>query len=165
MAEEKFTLTQQGYERLKAELDALLAEQQERQEQLADIYRDPARTNDEEAADFDVRTMKEYVDERVGHLQYVLERAEVISEDPDPQHINAGDTIVVWDLQARQEQRFHLVSGEEVELTEDAVSVESPVGKALLGRKKGESVEVEVPDGWVRYAIRSVEGLNSSAAT
>src|SRR5215217_7798818 len=114
MENERFTLTRQGYDRLKSELDQLLAEQQEREEQMEDLYRDPDRNNDEEAAEFEVRTMKEYVDERIGHLQYVLERADVMQEDPDPQRINAGDRVIVWDLQARQEYTFNLVSGEEV---------------------------------------------------
>jgi transcription elongation factor GreA len=161
MADEQFTLTRQGYDRLKGELDQLLAEQSERQGQMEDLYRDPDRNNDEEAADFDVRTMKEYVDERVGHLQYVLERAEVLDEDPDPQRINAGDRVIVWELQARQERIFNLVSGEEVGITDDGVSIDSPVGKALLGHQSGDTIEIEVPDGWARYAIRRVESTLS----
>jgi transcription elongation factor GreA len=157
MENERFTLTRQGYDRLKSELDQLLAEQQEREAQMEDLYRDPDRNNDEEAAEFEVRTMKEYVDERIGHLRYVLERADVMQEDLDPQRINAGDRVIVWDLQVRQEHTFNLVSGEEVGITEDGVSVDSPVGKALLGRRSGDTIEIEVPDGWARYAIRRVE--------
>lgn len=157
MVEERFTLTRQGYERLKAELEQLQSEQQESLDQMEDIYRDVDRTNDEEAADFDVRTTKEYVDEHLGHLQYVLERAEVIDEDPDPQRINTGDRAVVWDLAARQEQVFTLVDSPEAVYRDNVVATDSPVGKALVGRRIGDMVEVNVPDGWVRYAIRRVE--------
>lgn len=160
MEPERFALTQTGYARLKAELDALRAEQEERRDQMEDLYRDPDRNNDEEAAEFDVRTMKEYVDQRIGHLEFVLERADVMEEDPDPQRINAGDRVTVWDLQAREERVFNLVSGEEVGAVDDAVTTDSPVGKALVGQSTGDSIEVEVPDGWARYTIRHVDRVD-----
>src|SRR3954464_5487518 len=115
MEDEQFILTRQGYERLKAELQEREAEQEERREQLEDIYRDvDHQNNDEEAADFDVRTMKEFADERAGHLKFVLERAQVMDDDPDPRRVNEGDRVIVWDLLAHEEQTFNLVSGEEV---------------------------------------------------
>jgi transcription elongation factor GreA len=157
MSEERFPLTQTGYERLKVELTQALAEQQEMTGQLEAIYRDVDRTNDEEAADFEVRTRKEHADERVGHLQYVLARADVMAEDPDPQRINAGDRVIAWDVDSRAEFTFNLVSPAEVGVIEDAVTTDSPVGKALLGRSVGEMIEVDVPDGRERYAIRRVE--------
>jgi transcription elongation factor GreA len=162
MTTDTFALTLTGYERLKAELDALLAEQRELVDEMEDLYRDVDRNNDEEAADFDVRTRKEYVDQRVGHLQYVLERASVMDEDPDPQRINAGDRIIVWDVEAREELTFNLVTGEESAVIGDAVTLDSPVGKALLGHMTGDTVEVSVPDGWVRYAIRRVERVGDT---
>lgn len=158
-AEDQFTLTREGYDRLQAELEALEVEQQERRGQMEDIYRDVDRTNDEEAADFEVRTMKEFVDERIGHLRYVLERAEVIEDDPNPHRIDPGERVTVWDLEARQEQVFNLVEGEEAAFIENAVALDSPVGKALLGRSVGDTVEVDVPDGWVRYTVRKIERI------
>jgi transcription elongation factor GreA len=160
MSEERFPLTQTGYQRLQAELQEAQAQQEELTSQLEDIYRDPARTNDEEAADFEIRTRKEQADERVGHLQYVLARADVMAEDPDPKRINAGDRVIAWDMDTREEFTFNLVSPAEVGVIEDAVTTDSPVGKALLGRSVGEMIEVEVPDGKERYAIRRVERVS-----
>jgi transcription elongation factor GreA len=158
MEDERFLLTRQGYERLKAELAEREAESRELRGQLEDIYHDVDRSNnDEEAADFDVRTRAEFAEERVGHLKFVLERANVIDEDPDPERINTGDRVIVWDLGAREEQTFNLVSGEEIGTLENAVSVDSPVGKALLGKTVGDSVEVAVPDGWSRLMVRRLE--------
>ncbi|MEP7291135.1 MAG: GreA/GreB family elongation factor [Chloroflexota bacterium] len=157
MEEQRFTLTLQGYKRLKTELDTLLDEQRERQAQMQALYQDADGKNEEEAAEFDVRTMKERVDERVGHLQFVLERAVVLDEDPDPKRINAGDRVIVWDLGAHKERTFNLVSGEEIGTVENAVATDSLVGQALLGQTIGDMVEVEVPDGWGRYAIRRLE--------
>jgi len=160
MEDEQFILTRQGYERLKAELQEREAEQEERREQLEDIYRDvDHQNNDEEAADFDVRTMKEFADERVGHLKFVLERAQVMDDDPDPRRVNEGHRVIVWDLLAHEEQTFNLVSGEEVGTLDDGVATDSPVGQALIGHEVGDVIEVAVPDGWSRYAIRRVERI------
>jgi transcription elongation factor GreA len=159
MSEERFPLTRMGYQRLQAELQDALAEQQELTEQLEEIYRDPDRNNDEEAADFEIRTRKNYADERVGHLQYVLARADVQDEDPDPARVNAGDRVIVWDVDSHVEYTFNLISSAEVGLVEDAVTTDSPVGKALLGRSVGDMIEVDVPDGKERYAIRRVERI------
>jgi transcription elongation factor GreA len=157
MEDEQFVLTRQGYERLQAELTEREAEQEERRENLEE-YEDIDRQNgEEEAADFELRTSKEAADERVGHLKFVLERAQVIDEDPDPQRINEGDRVIAWDLQARQEQTFNLVNGEEIGTLENGVATDSPVGKALLGHRVGDVIEVAVPDGWSRYMVRRLE--------
>ena len=162
MDDERFVLTRQGYERLLAELQERESEQEERRENLEE-YEDIDRQNgDEEAADFELHTSKEYADERVGHLKYVLERADVLDDDPDPLRINEGDRVIVWDLQAREEQTFNLVNGEEVATLNDAVATDSPVGKALLGRRVGDVIEVAVPDGWSRYAVRRLARIGDS---
>ncbi len=161
MADDRFTLTQRGYDQLQAELTALEAEQVRWRDQLQQIYSDVDRTNDEEGADFEVRTRKEAVDERIGHLKYVLERAQIAAEDPHPQQIDPGERVTVWDLGARKEYVFDLVDGEETEYDEQSISTDSPVGKALLGRRIGDTVELDVPDGWVRYCIQAVERIDA----
>ena len=139
-----------------------LTEQEERRENLQE-YEDIDRQNgDEEAADFELRTAKEYSDERVGHLKFVLERADVLDDDPDPQRINEGDRVIVWDLQAREELTFNLVDGEEIGTLEDGVATDSPVGKALLGHRVGDVIEVVIPDGWSRYAVRRLERIGDA---
>jgi transcription elongation factor GreA len=157
MSEERFPLTPMGYQRLQTELETAKAEQQEFTAQLEDIYRDVDRNNDEEAADFEVRTRKEQIDQRVGHLQYVLARADVLGDDPDPKRVNVGDRVIAWDIDSREEFTFNLISPAEVGLIEDAVTTDSPVGKALLGLRVGDMVEVEAPDGTERYCVRRLE--------
>ena len=159
MAEERFTLTRQGYERLKAELADYEAEQETRREEMEDSHDDVDHLDDDEGADFDAQTMKEFADERVGHLKFVLERADVHDEDPDPRHINVGDRVIAWDLAAHVNRAFNLVDGEEIGTLDDAVSTDSPVGSALIGHVVGDTISVAVPDGWARYAIRKVERI------
>jgi transcription elongation factor GreA len=163
MAEEQFVLSRAGYDILKQELAELEAEHQQRLAEFADVNYD-VDPSTEEAAYFDTRVMKEQVEERIGHLQLVLSRAEVIEDDPDPLRVDPGEQVTVWDFAEKCEQVFNLVSSAETVYARDAipgreVSVESPVGQALLGKSVGDVIEIEVPDGKTKYAIRRIEPL------
>ena len=71
--------------------------------------------------------------------------------------INIGSTIVVRNLKTDREQRFTIVHPREVNPTAGRISVESPVGKAVLGRAEGDEVEVQAPAGTMRLKIQSVD--------
>jgi transcription elongation factor GreA len=164
MAEEQFVLSRAGYEILKQELSELEAEHQQRLAEFADVNYD-VDPSTEEAAYFDTRVMKEHVEERIGHLQLVLSRAEVLEEDPDPLAVDPGEQVTVWDFAEKRERIFNLVSSAETIYARDVipgreVSIESPVGQALLGKHIGDVVEIGVPDGKTKYAIRRIEPLN-----
>jgi transcription elongation factor GreA len=163
MAEEQFILSRTGYEILKQELAELETEHQQRLAEFADVNYDVDPTP-EEAAYFDTRVMKEQVEERIGHLQLVLSRAEVIDDDPDPHRVDPGEMVTVWDFDEKRERVFNLVSSAETVYARDAipgreVSLESPVGQALLGKSVGDVIEIDVPDGKTKYAIRRIEPI------
>ncbi len=164
MAEERFILTRAGYEALQRELKALQARRQGEMDEFADMSDywdiDPSK---EEAAYFDSRTTKEQLDERIGHLTLVLQHAQVMDDDPDPTRVDPGDRVTVWDFGENREQHFDLVGSEEVTHGRRGVSTASPVGKALLGRRVGDVIEIDVPDGRTRYAIRRIERSQASA--
>jgi transcription elongation factor GreA len=156
MAAEQFLLTPAGYEQLQRELEDLLEQSKDVAEQMADVHDDT--DFGEEATYFDVMAAKEQLDSRIAHLRRVLQRAEILSEeDPDPTSVDPGEEVTVWDFSSGEQVVFQLLSSEEVARGLPGISVESPVGKALLGRRVGDVVEVIVPDGKVRYAIRSIE--------
>lgn len=159
MAEEQFVLTPNGYEQLKQELAELEARRQDETERLADTI-DDVDPSTEMAAYFDARTMQEQTDQRIIYIKRVLEQAEILGEDPDPTRVDPGDRVFVWDITAREELHFDLLGSAEVVVNDGkGVSIESPVGRALLGRSVGDVVEVEVPDGKTRYAIRNIERI------
>lgn len=156
MSEEKIVLTRDGYEKLQRELETLLTEESaEVNEQLADAMED-ADTGDE-AAFYDAVSSKEWLRQRILELQRILARATIIEADPDPERAGPGNRVTVWDETEKEELRFDLLSSHEIAHGRQGVSTESPVGKALIGRKVGETVEVEVPMGTVRYKIRKIE--------
>jgi transcription elongation factor GreA len=156
MAEERFILTPNGYEQLQRDLEALLDQSKEVAEQMADVHDDTEFG--EEATYHDVMEAKERLDQRIAHLRGVLQRAQVIGdEDPDPTRADPGEEVTVWDFSAKEQVVFQLLSSEEVARGLPGISTESPVGRALLGRRVGDVVEVDVPDGKVKYAIRKIE--------
>lgn len=158
MAEERFPLTQTGYEQLKTELENLEREHAAQQQDFADVNysNDPSH---EEAAYDEVRTTKDDLEEKIGHLKLVLQNAEVISEDADPEGVNLGERVTVWDSAAKETLQFDLIGSEEATHGREGVTDDSPVGKALLGKRIGDVVEVDVPDGKMRYVIRKIEPL------
>jgi transcription elongation factor GreA len=123
---------------------------------MADVHDDTEFG--EESTYHDVMETKERLDQRIAHLRRVLQLAQIISdEDPNPTRVDPGEQVTVWDFAEKAEVVFQILSSEEVASGLPGISFESPVGKALLGRRVGDVVEVEVPDGTAKYAIRKIE--------
>ncbi len=158
MPEDRIILTKAGYARLQRELDTLLGEEsQEVAELLADVHEDEAG---EEATFYEALMTKERLDERIAYLRSILARAEVLEDDPDPDAVSPGNRVTVWDYEYEEEVVFDLYSSAEIaHAGRQGVSLSSPVGKALLGKKVGDVVEVKVPDGVARYKIRKIEPI------
>lgn len=163
-AEEKFTLTRSGYEHIQRELEALEAAEIEEREDLSEALNDSVQMDDDAdvGAEFEVRTRKERKDEQIAHLHYILDRAE-INDDPDPSRVNAGARVTLWDFGDKRAIQLDVLSTAEVTTQANVgpgvrdVSDDSPVGQAIIGKAVGDVVEVDVPDGKVRYAIRKIE--------
>ena len=165
--DEKFILTQEGYDNIKHQLEALEAREKDDLDLLGDARNDSLGGDDDDAdvaANFETRTRKERTDEKIGHLRFILERAEIY-EDPDPNRINIGERVTLWDFESKDEFQLDVVSSAEITTRIDAnpevkdASDDSPIGQALLGKSVGDIVEVETPDGKIRYAVRKIEPI------
>lgn len=152
MSDEAFVLTRAGYEELKLELDDLLAKAPEMRELMSDV-RDEEELASQDPTFFDAMTRRNQYDERVMRLQQILSRAVVIDEDPDPNTASPGDRVTVRDEASGETLTFDLLGSAEIAHGRRGVSIESPVGSALLNKKIGATVEVDVPDGKARYTI------------
>ena len=153
--DQKFVLTRAGYESIRKELADLQSLDNEQKDELTGTHPD----NDpmpEEAAEFQTKFDKEGTDEHIGHLQLVLENAQIVEDDPDLSTVDPGDRVTLWDFRDKQEMALDLVGGTEVVEGHDGIAVDSPVGKAILGQRVGDVVTVETPDGMLRYAIRAI---------
>lgn len=152
MSNEEIVLTRAGYERLQRELDKLVNEEvPEMAARMAALRGESDQGQD--PAFFDAMKEKNYLDERVSRLQSILAQATVIDEDPDPDSASPGDRVTVVDVDSGEEMTFDLLGGPEIIHGRRGVSLGSPVGKALLGQKKGATIEVQAPGGTHRYKI------------
>lgn len=95
---------------------------------------------------------------RIEELGKLLKNVEVVVEDEvDLDKISVGCQVKVYDVEYDEEIEFRIVGSTEANSLENRISNESPVGKALIGRKAGETVEVETQAGVIEYKILEIQ--------
>jgi len=152
---ERIALTAQGYQGLRAELTALEAE---RANIAEEIRRAAADKDFRENAPLDAaKDHQGRVEARIRELTEILKSNVVAAEELDTAKAELGCTVVLRDLSSDEELRYTLVHPSEVNPAKGKISVASPTGKALLGRSKGDVVEVAAPIGMLRYRIERIE--------
>jgi transcription elongation factor GreA len=98
------------------------------------------------------------IEARIEELEKILKNAEVVVEDEiDLDKISIGCRVKVYDVEYDEEMEFSIVGSTEANSLKHKISNESPVGRALLGRKKGESVIVETQAGSIEYKILEIQ--------
>lgn len=153
---EKIPLTPAGYEKLKAELDKLM--KVERPSNVKAIAEARAHGDLSENAEYHAaKERQSFIEGRIHELQDKLARANVI----DPSKINHdkvafGARVTVMDLETDKEQVFFIVGTEEADATNGKISLSSPVGRALLGKKVGDTAEIKAPSRTIEYEISDI---------
>ena len=95
---------------------------------------------------------------RIEELEKLLKNAEVVVEDEiDTDKINVGCKVKLLDVEYDEEMEYYIVGSTEANSLEGKISNESPVGKALIGAKKGDTVSVEMPSGVMEYKVLEIE--------
>ncbi|MGD0781059.1 MAG: transcription elongation factor GreA [Dehalococcoidales bacterium] len=150
------TLTQQRFDELAAELEKL---KKKSRELVVEIQRAAADKDFRENAPLHAaKEERGHVEGRVKELEQALKAATIIQEKKEPALKSViGDSIIVGDLATGEEYRYMIVDPREVNPTKGKISLASPLGKALLGRSDGETVEVTAPAGKLRYQIKRIE--------
>jgi transcription elongation factor GreA len=156
MGEEYIYLSKEGYEKLKAELHHFRAFK--RPEIAGEIKR--ARELGDLAENAEYHAAKEaqaHLERRIAELEYKLSRAQVVKDaGVTGDTVTLLSTVRVRDLEDGEEIVYHLVSAPEADLAAGKISTESPVGRALIGRREGDTVEVTTPGGLARYQILEI---------
>ncbi len=155
----KTMLTQEGYQKLQAELESLKKERP----RIAEELRKAAADKDlRENAPFEA--MKEYqgqVEARIRELESILKNATIVNaQERKNQVIGLGDTVRLKDLTTDEILTYILVDSSEANPREGKISTASPVGQALLGKMVGQEIEVKVPAGTLRYRIEAILNTN-----
>jgi len=153
---EAVSLTQQRYDELKAELDNL---KKRSHELVGEIQRAAADKDFRENAPLAAaREERGHVEGRIKELEQALKSATIIQEKKEPaKKSGIGDRILVCDLSTNEECRYVIVDPREVNAAAGKISIASPLGKALLGKSGGDTIEINVPAGKLCYRIKSIE--------
>jgi len=154
--QETISLTQQRYDELKAELAKL---KKKSHELVLEIQRAAADKDFRENAPLAAaREERGHVEGRIKEMEQTLKSAVIIQENNGPAHKSTiGDCILVCDLATNEECRYTIVDPREVNVLKGKISIASPLGKALLGRSDGDTIEITVPAGKLRYQIKHIE--------
>lgn len=154
--ESPIVLTPAGHERIEKELDRLKTT--ERRE-VAERIRDSKQFGEyaENAEYEDAKIEQAFVEGRIQELRRILSIARVLDESEIPTNtIGIGSIVTVREARHNEEWEFMLVGSVESDPEQDRISDESPVGHALFGKKVGDSVNVAIPDGHIKYKVLSI---------
>lgn len=106
----------------------------------------------------DAKNEQAFVEGRIITLEKMLRNARIIKDsDVDTDVVSIGSTVSLKDLEFGEVVEYTIVGSAESDPVENRISNESPVGRALLGRRVGEVVNVEVPDGVLQYEILQIK--------
>jgi transcription elongation factor GreA len=146
-------LSKDGLEQIRQELDELVNTR--RAEVAARIHEAKEHGDISENAEYeDAKNEQAFVEGRIQSLSALLKNAVVINENHSTTHVQIGSTVTLQSDDGKE--KFTIVGSAEAAPSEGRISNESPVGRALLGRKKGDTVVVTVPAGDTSYKILSI---------
>ena len=140
-------LTPEGYEKLKQEIELLSTE---KRREVADRIRVAREFGDisENAEYDDAKNEQAMLEHKIAQLEERLVNARVIeTDDVDLSVVSIGAKVKLRDVDAKRTDEYFIVGSAEANPAELKLSNESPVGKAIIGKKKGETVEVATPRG------------------
>ncbi|MCL5285734.1 MAG: transcription elongation factor GreA [Nitrospirae bacterium] len=149
-------MTREGYTRLQEELDRL--KKVERAKNIQDIAEARAHGDLSENAEYHAAKEKQsFIEGRIKELEAKLSTAIVVSAaHQDRERVTFGATVSIRNGSTGEEKVYTIVGQEEVDLKRGRISVASPVGKALVGRKVGESVLIRIPAGEIEYEVCNI---------
>ncbi|MBQ3900058.1 MAG: transcription elongation factor GreA [Lachnospiraceae bacterium] len=155
--EKKNILTYEGLTKYEEELHNLKVV---RRQEVAQKIKEAREQGDlSENAEYDAaKDEQRDIEARIEELEKILKNAEVVVEDEvDLDKINVGCKVKLIDLEFSEELEYKIVGSTEANSLEGKISNESPVGRALIGHKVGDAVDVETPAGVSSYKILGIE--------
>jgi transcription elongation factor GreA len=149
-------LTSEGFEKLKQEIEYLSTT---KRREVADRIRVAREFGDiaENAEYDDAKNEQALLEHRIAQLEERLRNARVLSKkEISSDVVSIGSRVKLRDMDAKETIEYHIVGSAEANPSENKLSNESPVGKAIMGRKKGEVVEVTAPRGALKFKILEI---------
>ena len=150
-------LTPDGYKKLQQEIQYLSTE---KRRDIAERIRVAREFGDiAENAEYDsAKNEQAHLEARVAVLEERLKNARVVTrKEIKSGEVSVGTKVRLRDVKANKTVEYHIVGSAEANPAENKLSNESPVGKAIMGRKKGETVEVAAPRGTLKFKIMDIK--------
>lgn len=158
MDNKEVLLTQEGYDNIEKELEYLKTT---KRSEISERIKVALGFGDlSENSEYDEAKNAQAENEiKIADLENKLRYAKIINESEiDTKTVQVGNIVKIKDVEFDEEFEYTIVGSTEVDLSQNKISNESPIGKALLGAKKNQIVEVELPDNEVaKYKVLSIE--------
>ena len=155
--DKEIILTQEGYQKIEKELEFLSTE---KRAEIAERIKIALGFGDlSENSEYDEAKSAQAANEaKIAELENKLRYAKIIDESEiDTKTVQVGNIVKVRDMEYDEEETYTIVGSTEVDITQNKISNESPIGAALMGAKKGEIVEAQAPAGTIKYKIISIK--------
>lgn len=151
---EEQIISPEGYKKLKEELDYLtntkrkeIAGRIEKAKELGDLS--------ENAEYHEAKDAQAFNEGRIAEISNTLKNVQIVESPNSKSEVSMGSTVTITD--GKKERKFTIVSFNEADPAEGKISNESPLGLALLGKKKNETATINTPKGEAEYKIKKIE--------
>ena len=157
MKKKEIFLTGEGYLELENELNYL---RNEKRKEVTQTLKDARALGDlSENSEYDEAKNAQAENEiKIADLENKLRYAKIIDESEiDTKTVQVGNTVKILDIEFDEELEYTIVGSTEVDLSKNRISNVSPIGAALIGAKKGETVEANTPGGIAKYKVLAIK--------
>jgi len=152
----KVMLTEEGLKKVQEELHYL---KRVKRKEIAEKIRNAVTFGEiaENAEYNSVKNEQSFIEGRILALEKIIENYELIDKEENPDCVLLGSEVLIKDMKSKKECKYTILDYVESEPDCGKISISSPIGRALLGKKKGDLVEIRVPAGHVKYKILDIK--------
>ncbi|MDO9555359.1 MAG: transcription elongation factor GreA [Atribacterota bacterium] len=152
----KVMLTEEGLKKVQEELHYL---KRVKRKEIAEKIRNAVTFGEiaENAEYNSVKNEQSFIEGRILALEKIIENYELIDKEENPDCVLLGSEVLIKDMKSKKECKYIILDYVESEPDCGKISISSPIGKALLGKKKGDLVEVRVPAGHIKYKVLDIK--------
>lgn len=159
MEEREIMLTQEGYSKLEEELKFLKGPRKMEVAERIKVAREFGDLSENSEYD-EAKNEQALLETRIVEIEATLRLAKVVEDNGvSTKKAGVGTSVTVYDYDFNEEITYGIVGASEVNMTENKISNESPLGKTLIGKKKDEEFEVETPGGVSKYKVIAIKRL------
>lgn len=156
MTDNKQLYTPEGFKELTDELNYLKTVKREEIKEAIAVAKSFGDLSENSEYD-EARTEQAKTEARITELQFLVDNAVIVDESKvDTSIISLGSSVVLYDVDDEEEVSYSIVGSNETNPLEGKISDQSPIGKALMGKREGDSVSIETPAGTLKFNVLKV---------